>query len=347
MKQLIAGLLAAFCINALAVNTSALLTPSPLGVVIAAHSYVTADRKKIYYIKVHSSGATFEQARQQGFRLATEQVAGVVILSETELKNYKLTRDEIVSYSSGVVDEYKILDRVNTGNGVELTMEVWIAESIIAQRLLASSATERGIDGDALATRVDSILDEQQRGDKLLKAVLRDLPSRSFNVKVKQANIYMDGYRSTKVVVPYELHWDDRYFNSINAALKELSKPRPWCWSNCAKAPAYSLNGYAFDDPQKLVMFVKHVQGADPYIRVQIKDIHDRVIVKQCQPVAIVSDGAGLMQPDNYMVYIGNNVVAMRDVYVRGSFEFNFGQNVIAIAKLDQIHAEVVTRTQC
>ena len=347
MKQVIAGLLAALCINALAVEPVTLLTPSPLGVVIAAHSYITADRKKIYYIKVKSSGATFEQARQQGFRLATEQVAGVVILSETELKNSKLTRDEIISYSSGIVDEYKILERTNTGNGVELTMEVWIAESIIAQRVLARSATERGVDGDALATRVESVLDERQRGDNLLKAVLRDLPARSFEVRVKQSKIFMDGYRSTTVVVPYEVHWDDRYFNSINATLKELSKPRPWCWSNCAPAPAFSLNGYAFDDPQKLAMFVKHVQGVDPYIRVQIKDINDRVIVKQCQPVAVVADSSGLLQPNNYMVYIGNNVVAMRDVYIRGAFEFNFGQNVMAIAKLDQIYAEIVPKTQC
>lgn len=348
MKALVAGLLAALCINALAVEPSALLTPSPLGIVIAAHSYATADRKKIYYIKVRSSGTTFDQARQQGFRVATEQVAGAVILSESELKNSNLTRDEIISYSSGIIDEYKILSRENTANGIELVMEVWVAESIIAQRLLARSATERGIDGDALAVKVDSILDERQRGDALLKAVLRDLPARSFEVRVAQPKISMDGYRSTRVQVPYEIHWDDRYFNSINAALRELSKPRsPWCWSNCSTAPVYSLNGYDFDDPQKLVMFVKHVQAVDPHIKVQIRDIHDRVLVTQCQPVAIVMDGSGLLQPNQYMVHVGKNVVAMRDVYLRGAFEFNFGQNVLAIAKLNQIHAEIVPRKQC
>lgn len=347
MKQVLAGLLAALCINALAIETSALLTPSPLGIVIATHSYLTADRKKIYYIKVKSSGATFDQARQQGFRLATEQVAGAVILSETELKNSKLSRDEIISYSSGVIDEYKILDRANTGNGIELTMEVWVAESVIAQRLLARSVTERGINGDAMATRVESILDERQRGDNLLKAVLRDMPARGFEVRVKPSKISMDVYRNTKVVVPYEIHWDDRYFNSVNATLKELSKPRPFCWANCPPAPAFSLNGYAFDDPQKLAMFVRFAQSVEAHVRVQIKDMHDRVIVKQCQPIALVADGSGLHQPDRYMIYVGNNVVAMRDVYMQGIFEFNLGQNVLAIAKLDQIHAEVVPKMQC
>jgi UDP-N-acetylmuramoylalanine-D-glutamate ligase len=111
MKQLVATLLVALSFNALAAPSAvSLLTPSPLGIVIAVKTYLK-DQKKVYYIRVESQAQDFEKAKKQAFRLASEQVAGTVVLSESELRNSKLTRDEIITYSSGLIDEYKIVDR--------------------------------------------------------------------------------------------------------------------------------------------------------------------------------------------------------------------------------------------
>ena len=158
MKRLIVALLAALSIDAVAIDPASVLMPSPLSLVLAYNTYVK-DSKKVYYIRVQSQARDFELAKKQAFRLASEQVAGTVVLSESELRNSKLTRDEIITYSSGLIDEYKIVDRFDGPGYVKLTMDVWITESVMAQRLLAKSATDRGVDGAALATRVDSILE--------------------------------------------------------------------------------------------------------------------------------------------------------------------------------------------
>lgn len=167
MKQLVVSLLAAVCFNVLAVDAGTLLRPSPLGVVIAFNTYFK-DKKKVYYIRVESQARDFESAKKQAFRLASEQVAGTVVLSESELRNSNLTRDEIITYSSGLIDEYKIVDRFDSGNSVKLTMDVWITESVMAQRLLAKSATNKGVDGSALSTRAESILTERSQGDQII-----------------------------------------------------------------------------------------------------------------------------------------------------------------------------------
>ena len=152
MKKLLVTLLAALSINALALDATTLITPSPLGVVLAFNTYFK-DKKKVYYIRVESQAQDFEGAKKQAFRLASEQVAGTVVLSESELRNSNLTRNEIITYSSGLIDEYKIVDRVDMPGAVKLTMDVWITESVMAQRLLAKSATEKGIDGLDLSAR--------------------------------------------------------------------------------------------------------------------------------------------------------------------------------------------------
>ena len=125
MKRILVALLAAMSINAVAIDPASILMPSPFSIILAYNSYVK-DQKKVYYIRVQSQAQDFEQAKKQAFRLASEQVAGTVVLSESELRNSRLTRDEIITYSSGIVDEYKIINRVDGPNFVKLTVDIWI-----------------------------------------------------------------------------------------------------------------------------------------------------------------------------------------------------------------------------
>lgn len=346
MKFIAMTLALALSFGALAQDAAKILTPSPLGVVIAAYSYLNAERKKVYYIKVQSSGKTFEQARQQGFRLASEQIAGTLVLSESELKNTQLTRDEIVTYSSGIVDKYNIIRRDDTGNSVNLVMEVWVAESDIAQRLLARSTTERGIDGDALSVRAETILDERQRGDEIIRTVLNDFPKRAFRVKLEPANISMDIYRNARAVIAWEVKWDDRYVNAFSEAASNVGK-RP-CWWNCPSTQQFYLNQFQLDDPAKLIMVIDHVKRTKATLKVELYDLHGNLVNRTCQSLAVLQEDWGSPYPNSALVttYPNSVIVGGRSV-VTGQTQFTFGKNTAIMASLDQIKAEVVTRSQC
>ena len=255
MKRVIVSVLAALSINALALDAMMLITPSPLGAIIAVNSYVK-DKKKVYYIRVESQARDFEQAKKQAFRLASEQVAGTVVLSESELRNSKLTRDEIITYSSGLIDEYKIVDRIDSPGYVKLTMDVWITESVMAQRLLAKSITDKKINGDSLSVRLGSILEEQQRGDDIFRAILRDYPKRAYVVKLTSSSPELDYNRNVNITVRWELAWDQRFTDAFYEAAKSTGQIACVTW-NCPRVDA-RIQGFTYSDTVKSRMIEEY-----------------------------------------------------------------------------------------
>jgi len=332
MKRLAATLLVALSFNALAVDAAALLTPSPLGVVIAVKSYLK-DQKKVFYIRVESQARDFEQAKKQAFRLASEQVAGTVVLSESELRNSKLTRDEIITYSSGLIDEYKIVDRYDSGNSVKLTMDVWIVESVMAQRLLAKSATEKGLDGPALGTRAESILDERSRGDDIFRAILRDFPKRAFSVKMETPDVFMDANRNTQVSIPISIKWDQRYVDAFNDAAEKTGNKI--CRFGCADL-RYFIQDREFYDVQKLVAIDNHFKSTAPTVMVEVQNIYGQPVKRVCY-----------LHNVEFYSYYGNSLRLTQGSAHRFRASVNLGQDVAGMAKTDNILVEVVTGSQC
>ena len=345
MKNLIVGLLAALCINALAMDGMTLLTPSPLGIVIAVNSYIK-DQKKVYYIRVESQAQDFELAKKQAFRLASEQVVGTVVLSESELRNSHLTRNEIITYSSGLIDQYKIVDRLDGPNFVKLTVDVWIAESQMAQRLLAKSATERGIDGDALGTRVNSILEERQRGLTLIETILKDYPQRAFRVKMTTSGANMDISGNPFVMVKWEVSWDERFVNAFHEAAQHTGN-KPCVW-RCPEGPQFWLNGFWSLDSSKLNLVVTTVKNTEATVRVELLDIHGNVITQQCQRLAVLRQQWGSPYPNTAMVSEYPTQVNLGGKHLlTGQMQFVLGKNTQVISNLGEFRAEVVPRSRC
>lgn len=332
MKRLVVALLAALSFNALAIDAASMITPSPLGVIIAIRSYLK-DQKKVYYIRVESQAQDFEKAKKQAFRLASEQVAGTVVLSESELRNSKLTRDEIITYSSGLIDEYKIVDRVDGAGSTKLIMDVWIVESVMAQRLLAKSATEKGINGSALSVRAESILDERSRGDDIFGAVLRDFPQRAFSVKMDTPDIYMDASRNTQVSIPITINWDKRYVAAFEDAAEKTGNKM--CRFGCADL-RYFIQYREFYDVQKLVAIDNHFKSSRPTVMVEVQNTHGQPIKRVCYLYNV-----------EFYSYYGNSLKLTQGAAHRFRASVSLGQDIASMAKTDNILVEVVTGSQC
>lgn len=336
MKKVLIGLLSVLAINAVALDATSLITPSPMGVIIAVRSYLK-DQKKVYYIRVESQARDFETAKKQAFRLASEQVAGTVVLSESEARNGHLTRDETVTYSSGLIDEYKIIARQDAPEYVKLTVDVWIAESVMAQRLLAKSASEQRINGPDLSTRAESILEEGSRGDAVLRAVLRDFPQRAFVVKTTAPQIQMDHYRNTRIVIPWELTWDRRYFDAFADAAKQTGRKPCVLWG-CSAGQKFFIQGWEFDDATKLLIARDHIHGSNATVMAEIRDARGRTVSRSCSNL-------GNLHP---LFVVGHSHIALNvKDSIRGQSVVNAGQNTNVMASLENVRVEVVTNLQC
>jgi hypothetical protein len=207
----------------------------------------------------------------------------------------------------------------------------------MAQRLLAKSATERGISGSELSVRVESILNERQRGDNIFRAILNDFPRRAFLVKTTQPLIQMDPYRNTSILVQWELSWDSRYFNAFYDAARQTGR-KPCVWWGCPEGQKFFIQGWEFDDMQKLLMARDHIHRSNATVMVELLDVNGRPVTRTC-------DNLGDLHP---LFIVGNSHIALNTKdSIQGRSMLRIGQNTSTMASLENVRVEIVTGSQC
>lgn len=180
-------------------------------------------------VQVEGNGLTVEQARQNAFRLAIEQVVGQVIVSDQEVRGDQLTKDFIGGYSAGYIDDYEILETRQADNVWYLKMNVAVASSKIAKRMLTSSNKSMIITGHRLQAQLESKVDQRDRGDELISEVMGSYPYNAFVVNSGQTEINIGRRRETYVEVPYEIHWSKFWLESFNELLTLVAADSKTC----------------------------------------------------------------------------------------------------------------------
>lgn len=170
-------------------------------------------------IQVEGHGATVDQARQNGFRQAIEQVVGQVIISDQEVSGDQLTKDFIGGYSAGYVDDYEVLETKQDGREVSIKMNVAVASSKIAQRMMSSGNKNLIVEGQQLQAQIDTQLDQRGRGDAIIAEVLSSYPYNAFVVNSGQTDIAIGARRQVYIDIPYDIHWSKFWLEGVNEAL--------------------------------------------------------------------------------------------------------------------------------
>lgn len=219
MKIAVALVAAAFLSTATA-QTNSLLYPSPLGIVISTGKFIyDYDFNREHLVTVRSIGKTEAEARTNAFQLAVEHVVGQLILSEREVSNNQVVRNDIIQYSSGYVSRYDVKKRETSGNQEILLVDVYVKQSKIAQRLVNHSADKSRIDSKNLAVQVKTLSNQTKNGDKVLKTILNDYPSRALIVSHKDVYVERSQQRGLTMGVPVRLTWSNEYVESLGEAL--------------------------------------------------------------------------------------------------------------------------------
>lgn len=238
-KKTLAGLVCAtVLVQSVPAQTAfEMLIPSPITIALVTGQWITKNSKKVYYIEVQSRAATLEQAKQDGFRLAVENAVGSYILSETEVNDGRIKRDEIITYASGFVDKYEIVDQQDVKGGVQIKMKVWVAHNAIAGRLLNESKTAGAVEGERVQAQVSTIQYARKSGDQMLTAVLRDYPARAYNITATPTKVTLDQYRQPYVKVGFTLSMNSDYVSALGEAVEAINQRRD-CGSWLVKCQA-------------------------------------------------------------------------------------------------------------
>lgn len=194
-----------------------------IGIVITVGQWLVQAQKKLYYVEVEATAASFQDARAEGFRLAVENAVGSLILSESESASLRLKRNNITNYSSGYVDQYKITERRDAAGTVTLRMNVWVAHSAIADRLLNQSQAAGEVEGATIAAQVATLTHQRQTGDRVLNTVMADYPHRAFGVAMEPTRAVYDSNRQVQLQVPFIVSWNRKYLSSLEETLKTIN----------------------------------------------------------------------------------------------------------------------------
>ena len=291
------------------------LIPSPLSIALTVGQWLIKDSRKVYYVQVESTAKTAAEARAEGFKLAVSQAVGTVVVAETEVKNDALIRKEIIQYSSGYVEDFKILQESQVGDMTRIVMDVWVGESKIADRLLNTSKAPGSIEGAKVATQFKTNLNEKQTGDQLLTLVLKDFPERAFDIQVGKTQSLLKA-RSLEIYIPITISWNRKYIDALYEVLvktreaqlplnreSQYGRPLPSIIMIDRKKdwlPTFA--GYTDNTKQQLLE--KYLISSLPSVQTILKDGSGKEMYSTCLQFlhmsgAFYSEGAfGYYQPD-------------------------------------------------
>ncbi len=180
---------------------------------------INNEKVKVYYIQVEVTASNFDQAKESGFKLAIQEALGTFVTTEKVIKFDEVTRNDIVTYSGGYIQDFKIIKENREKLSTTLVMDVWVSESKIANRLLNTSTNKGELDGRKIEVQLSTIVKDKEDAFKLLDIILQDFPSKAFELDIKKTNFQTLRKGNSIVEVPLEIQWSQKYLDSLKEAL--------------------------------------------------------------------------------------------------------------------------------
>lgn len=197
------------------------IIPSPITIAVQIGKWVykPSANDEVYYIRVQSKGATESEARDEAFKLAVSQAVGSLLVSESEIQKGNLQRHDVISYSSGYVDDFEYVNIHRAPGEVTLQVDVYVRKSMIANRITINEKESGALAGGRIAEAFKSLETEQKTGDAVMNAVLSDFPHKAFDIEIVNVEYAMPN-RQPVLFVDYSVSWHKKYIQALKEALQ-------------------------------------------------------------------------------------------------------------------------------
>lgn len=216
--------------------------PNPASIALSAGHWLTKDSEKVFYIKVRCFGPTWPQARENCHRKAVEDAVGSLIFAASEVNNNQLTRNEVISYSSGYVKDSREINSQIDGNRYTLSMEVWVSDSKLASRLGTYGYAEGGeVKGKEILNELQRYKIQHQsqqsrasQAEDLHRVMLKDYPRMALNTKVNSTEMGVDKNTGRRTLyIEFNTSFTDEYIDAMVKTIKETREDIPFCINGC------------------------------------------------------------------------------------------------------------------
>ena len=178
--------------------------------------------KQSSFIRASGTGASFEAAKDAAFRKAIEERVGVLVLGERAIADYRLIKDEILSFSAGYVDDYRVVERKKIGDMWLVTADIWVSSSRITNRIFIGANAREELPGMRAAESFDSFIEQRRQADRLLSKLLSGFPQDALVIKFQGTDVEFDAERNALMTVNYNLGWNQNYLIALAETLAQL-----------------------------------------------------------------------------------------------------------------------------
>jgi hypothetical protein len=256
-------------------------------------------------------------------------------------------REEIIAHSSGMIHDFNELETRIDGGVHLVILDVWVAKSEIANRVLSRSKDTGRIEGERLSQQIESFKETRGSGDNLIRAVLRDFPSRAFRVSLDKKRVVADSERVLHLIVPVRLDWEPAWLKSLTAAAVGASH-QPSCHSwwfrgidecvNRTKLIVGTKGGY-FDDEVVEKIAQKEMWDHPPRLLLTILDSSGNALLRDCWTTEkITAYGAHFFRFNRGLVI---------DPYASARVEMSIDLRALPTRELDRVQVDLVRDSNC
>lgn len=218
----------------MAVSSIASYSQSQLvsSVALTVGQWLIKDHRHVYYVRVESTGKDFEDAKNKAFRTAIELAVGAIVVGESEVRNNRLIKNDTISYSSGVVNDFKVV----SSNGNKIVMDVWVSRDTLADRIEGVIATSA--DGNIDTNKIEAAFRQAEKqkeldnannraiwaqihsSTKLMMNILDDYPRAAFVAKLDKAKLVQNTATSAPhMEYTIDVEWNSKYVDSLTRAM--------------------------------------------------------------------------------------------------------------------------------
>ena len=167
-------------------------------------------------------GETQAIAIDSALNSAVQKAVGVLVISDQTVKNDQVIRNLVASYSSGVVNSYKI-DTCQKDKVIHCTITAKVSPMKFMRKLQGDSQTIQ-VNGNDLLAKHQTAKNTLIQREKITNYYFSQIRQSGLDVTIREVKILPSDTEKVKLVVDYEVKWNAEYKKEILKFLERLEK---------------------------------------------------------------------------------------------------------------------------
>ncbi len=240
---------------------------------------------------VSGTGGTREIALNNAFRHAVEQAVGMMVSSESYVKNLKDIQDKIFLVSNGFIEQYNVLTEDHDTTGYAVTISAVVRQKQLKTAMSTTTNTAMPLDGGVLFANQMLKEDKTKAYSEEIVRFLDDLISNGFEYKYNAPELNKVEGRTGAYYLflpKFEIYFKKEWLNSLSRYRENLKDQKLFTDAlkllNINDGDAKYIISFRFeaqDDKGNVIVGIDGIEGQwdnEDKVRISVRDGISRIL---------------------------------------------------------------------